>query len=312
MLEVLFAVLLIVPSGMRMHGASAYPAGALLVGVEPHHNLLAIDSEPAPVIRGWTLTSTEMRPSRHANQGVTTVSSAVGRKVVTRGDGDIAPSLRQSGWTHVGDPDAYDAYIIDAYQGRNVSPAAKLFVITTPAGRQVQFVHLLGPGELFNNSFAAVSPDGHWLVSGEWGVVLRLLVFAMPMLSSAIKSANLPLHSTIVLSHPMRNVQGCAFSTETTLICSTNDPAHDLYPLSRQIISLTLDRALDGRSIVGKPDVLGSVSGTGSCPGDAETEGIDVGGGRLRLAVVQPRSCRAMTRLFTYRSAPSPTRVGTA
>jgi hypothetical protein len=235
---------------------------------------------------------------------VTTTTSATGSvTVLTRGDADIPPALFHDGWTHVGDPDSHLGYVVDAYQARP-GALSKLFVVTAPNGRTVHLIHPLVAGELFNNSFVAVSPDGHWLVSAEWNVIRRLLVFRLPALGPAMGSATLPMQSTIELSRPLRNVQGCDFNGTTALVCSTNDPDQGLFPVSRQLISIRLPRRLDGQPLIGQVDLIGEVPRPTSCTGNGETEGLDVTAGTLRVAVVEPAPCRTSTRLYTYTATP--------
>jgi hypothetical protein len=153
-----------------------------------------------------------------------------------------------------------------------------------------------------NNSFAAVAPNGRWFVSGDWGTMTRFLVFAMPHPSANAPASNqpLPLASTIALTHPVRNVQGCAFTSATTLICSTNDAGTDLYPVPRQLLTVQLTRPLDGRRVAGKPHLLGEVPAQTLGAGPAgEVEGIDVHGDRMVIAVNAPFG--AGTQLFVYR-----------
>src|SRR5262249_58602815 len=92
------------------------------------------------------------------------------------------------GWVHIGDPGSWGGYVFDAYQGRG-DIGSKLYEVITPAGVEYDYDHpldaTLEPPESFNNSFAAVSPDGQWMVSGAWGVTSRLLVFPAPLFNPA-------------------------------------------------------------------------------------------------------------------------------
>jgi hypothetical protein len=63
----------------------------------------------------------------------------------------IPASLAAEGWTHIGDPDSADGYIIDAYQGSS-SGNTKMYLLTTPSGSTYQYTHTLAPGELYNGS----------------------------------------------------------------------------------------------------------------------------------------------------------------
>ena len=183
--------------------------------------------------------------------------------------------------------------MLDAYQS-DLEVHAKLFTLTSPTGVVTRYRHRLVPGEMANNSFTAISPDGRWFVAGEWGTVSRLLVFAMP--TGPVR--DLPLAATIRLAHPMRDVQGCAFDTAMTLICSTNDPGRDLYRTPRQLITVTLARPLDGGTVVGSPSLLGPVPKQAACPQVGETEGIDVTGNRMTVIVTA--RCAHISELFTF------------
>jgi hypothetical protein len=152
-----------------------------------------------------------------------------------------------------------------------------------------------------NNSFAAVAPGGRWFVSGEWNTMTRLLVFATPHATAGTSRGDhlLPLATAIALTHPVRNVQGCAFTSSTTMICSTNDPGTDLYPVARQLLTVQLARPLDGRPVTGTPRLLGAVPSQTLCLGPAgEVEGIDVHGNRMVVAVNS--DCGPSSQLFTY------------
>jgi hypothetical protein len=61
----------------------------------------------------------------------------------------IPASLAAEGWTHIGDPDSADGYIIDAYQGSS-NGNTKMYLLTTPSGSTYQ--HTLAPGELYYGS----------------------------------------------------------------------------------------------------------------------------------------------------------------
>jgi hypothetical protein len=249
----------------------------------------------------WSLRSAAAVASAHADQGVAVLLHPGARStVVTRGRADIPAALRAAGWVHIGDPGASGGYLIDAYQGRS-GAGTKMFAITAPSGRRSLLIHRLEVGELYNNSFAAVSPDGHWLVSGEWGLMQRLLVFRLPPLSAHMRASYaLPLVTTVTLSHPMRNVQGCAFDTAVTLVCATNDPSTDLYPHSRQLLDVSLPRAVDGTPVFAVPSYLAAVPELSQCSGGGETEGIDITQAVLRVMIVEPGACRAWSAEYTY------------
>lgn len=255
-----------------------------------------------PPVVGWALQSWRAVPSAFANQGVATVLAAGGsERVLTRGAGSVPAGYRSAGWVHIGDPDSHAGYVLDAYQGIP-GTAHKMFALTFANGSRRTYVHRLVAGEAYNNSFAAISPDGQWFVAGEWSAIRRLLVFAMPVLNHHAPDLgqNLPLATTVTLDRPMRYVQGCAFDTPVQLVCSTNDPSTTLYPLSRQLLLVRLARPLDGRPDTATTAVLGQVPQRSACPGPGETEGLDITGARLLLTVVEPRPCSSKTVIFTY------------
>jgi hypothetical protein len=254
----------------------------------------------AGVAGPWMLSNSKTVASGTANQGLTTVVRGGRSVTVTRGSASVADDLAAQGWNHVGDPGSYGGAVLDAYQtSRHIG--AKLFTLTTATGVRSDYLHRLVPGEMSNNSFTAVAPGGRWFVSGEWGQMTRLLVFAMPQPAPAAPTTTqqLPLAATISLTHPVRNVQGCAFTSATALVCSTNDPGTDLYPVPRQLLTIGLARPLDGSPETGTPRFLGAVPAQTVCAGPAgEVEGLDVYGNRLVVAVNAP--CAASTELFTY------------
>jgi hypothetical protein len=249
------------------------------------------------VLSGWTTRSAD-----YTDQGLTTVTSpGGGTRIVTRGDDSIPPVLAAAGWQHVGDPDSYRGYILDAYQS-DPTGGSKLYTLTAPDGTRHLYVHRLAPGEMYNNSFTAIAPGGRWFVSGEWGTMRRLLVFAMPSLPPAgSRIQPLPLAGVISLDRPVRNVQGCAFASATELVCATNDRSDDLFGVAQQLLRVQLPRPLDGRPLTASVQLLGTVPGVSACQGTAEVEGIDIHGRRMTVSVVS--ACIARTTLYTFHRA---------
>lgn len=247
-------------------------------------------------LQGW-VTAAEDR----TDQGLATVTTASGRaRVVTRGDDSIPPALRAAGWRHIGDPDAAGGWLLDAYQG-SPSATAKLYVLTAPDGRRYLLRHPLLPGEQYNNSFAAIAPDRHWFLSGEWGTMRRLLAFPLPTpaaLSRTGGASTLLAAGAVTLDRPVRDVQGCAFSSATSLVCSTNDPGRDLFPVPRQLLGVRLAHPIDGRPVSATVSLLGAVPTVDACGRPQEVEGIDVHGARMLVAVVS--GCRSTTTTFRY------------
>lgn len=250
-------------------------------------------SSPPPVTDSWVKTGTS-----HVNSvtGAEGLASRPDGSLLHRGLGSIPLRVRKQGWKHIGDPDIAGGDIFDAYQGA-ASRNAKMFAVTTAAGQRLEYVHRLDPGELFNNSFDTVSPDGQWLVAGEFGAQRRLLVFPAPLLNQATPPGGgaLPQAAPIALSTTVRNVQGCDFVTATELICSTNDAAKDVF-------RVVLPRPLDGRAVAGRVTTVFQIPRVSHCPGKFEAEGLDFNPATqvLRVEIVLPGVCKGVTDVIAY------------
>jgi hypothetical protein len=245
----------------------------------------------------WELVDRRYRFKKFAGQGLTTVVVGGRPTVVYRGSWSIPRALRNRGWVHIGDPGSWGGYVIDAYQGRHGS-RSKLYQVITPAADRYDYEHpldaTLHPPESYNNSFAAVSPDARWMVSGEWGVRARLLVFPTPLLNPAspFNGGVLGLAGTIELDKPVRNVQGAVFIDERTLLCVTDEPDREaslsLRPVPCQLLAVTLE------DLLGTPSTAASVECVGALPtprcgfGAPEVEGVDYqpATGDLRVDIV--------------------------
>ena len=260
---------------------------------------------PSARLGRWVLKDRFLVLAQLADQGLATLSRpGKPTMIVFRGGLSVPASLRQQGWVHVGDPGAWHGYLFDAYQA---APDAgeKMFQVTTPAGAVHRFVHPLAPGEEYNNSFAAVSPDGQWLVSGEWGQMRRLLVFATPLVNPASTGLekDLPMTTTIGLDHPVRDVQGCTFVSDLEILCATSDPGRDLWPTPDQLLRVTLPHRLDGRPVTARVASLGQLPLLSQCSGTYEVEGIDYDQIRstLRVEVRPPGQCGLSIAVYEYR-----------
>jgi hypothetical protein len=249
----------------------------------------------------WALTGWRSIPAGHSDQGLATLALPNGReRVVSRGNADVSAAMRSRGWWHIGDPGSRSGHLVDVYQG-TPPMRAKLFVVTAPNGHRTEWLHRLIRGEMINNSFAAVTMSGRWLLSGEWGTMHRLLEFPMPVLKPAARLGHdLPLVATIHLTRTVRNVQGCSFASAIQLVCSTNDTSDELYGVAHELIAINLTHPPDGRPQVGVPVLLGALPQVSRC-GAAETEGIDVHGNRMLVVAHETGLCNDRTLLFTYR-----------
>jgi hypothetical protein len=243
-------------------------------------------------------------------EGLATVTEAEQPTIDLRGSLSIPAGLVALGWTHIGDPGSWRGDVFDAYQAGRATRVsdAKMFRVTAASGQVTDYVHRLVPVEAVNNSFAAISPDGQWLVSGEWHTERRLLVFPTPLVNPeapASHAGDLPLAATISLDRPVRDVQGCAFTSPTVLLCSSDDPGTDLWPTDHQLLEVRLPHALDGSATTATVTSLGRLPEQSICPGTFEPEGIDYEArtGELRVEVNPPAPCDLTTTVYDYRRA---------
>lgn len=257
----------------------------------PPPDLTATSSQLGP----WHLVGHQTAFGPAADQGVATVAG----HVVYRGNLDVTQAEEAQGWDHLGDPDGSGGSIVDAFQG---PPGAtdKMFLLTAPDGATQQFVHPLAPGELANNSFAAISPDGRYLVSGEWYTEQRLLVLPSPTGPAATDP--LPLVADIDLDRPAFDVQGCDFVTATRLLCVSDDPGTALWPTPFPLLQVDLAAPLSGRTVDAHVTDLGGLPTVSRCPGVFEPEGIDYDTATrvLRVEVDPPASCSVATTVYDY------------
>lgn len=267
----------------------------------------AVVSLAAPTPAGaadiWTETGSDRADPLTESQGLTSVEVPAGSPNHYTGIGTIPLGVSSRGWNHVGDPDAsYDGYSIEPYQ--RDSGNSKMFRVRAPGGAWSEYVHTLAAGEAPNNSWVAISPDGQWMLSGEWGTMTRLLVFPTPGVNpSTSPSANLPQVSAVRLDHAVRDVQGCDFSGPTTLLCSSDDPEGSLFGLTKPLLQIDLSAAPNGTSDVsGHVTALRRLPLRSSCSGGFEVEGIDYDrrSGTLRVIVISPGFC-VLTDSKTYK-----------
>jgi hypothetical protein len=248
----------------------------------------------------WAQTGTTYTDTLGGGQGLATRADG---SLLYRGLASIPLDLRIKGWNHIGDPDIARGYVFDAYQGPDTA-TSKMFAVTTPAGKRYEYVHQLNPGEKLNNSFATVSPDGQWLVSGEWGEQTRLQVFPAPLLNPATPQAGGDLKETwqITLDKPVRDIQGCDFLTDTRLLCASNDATGTLFPEIRPLLQVDLPRKPDGQPVTGSVKSLFALPQRSVCTGTFETEGVDYDAGRgtLRVEMIPPGVCAVTTAVHSY------------
>jgi hypothetical protein len=257
---------------------------------------------PAQAADTWTEVGSDRADPLTESQGLTSVEVPANSPNRYTGIGTIPGSVSSRGWNHVGDPDAsYNGYYIEPYQAD--SGTAKMFRVQAPGGTWSEYVHTLGPGEALNNSFAAITPGGQWMVSGEWGTMTRLLVHPTPGVNSSTSpSANLPWTSSIRLDHAVRDVQGCDFLNATTLLCASDDPAGTLFGMTKPLLQIDLSAEPGSSDVTGHVTALRRLPLRSSCSGEFETEGIDYDRrtGTLRVIVLSPGFC-VLTDSKTYK-----------
>ena len=256
----------------------------------------------APV---WTETGSSLQSTLTAGEGVTTVHPADGGDTVLyRGIGSIPLSVLAQDWTHIGDPDSADGYVIDPYQSGAGNPTSKMFRVTTPSGAAYEYTHTLVAGELYNNSFDAISPDTQWMVAGEWGTMSHLQIYPTPLLNPATGATGgtLDLSGLIQLDHPVNDIQGCDFTSPTQLVCASDDSSQTLFPDAKPLLEIDLSGPLTGADTTGQVTDIGAIPQSSICSGTFEDEGVDYDTttGVLRLEMIQPSVCGAVTTVYTY------------
>ncbi len=261
---------------------------------------LGVGTASAAGAPSWKETGTAYTDTLGGGQGL---ASRADGSLLYRGLASIPLDLRVKGWNHIGDPDIAGGYVFDAYQGPDTA-TSKMFAVTTPAKKRYEYVHRLSPGEKLNNSFATVSPDGQWLVSGEWGDQNRLQVFPAPLLNPATPptGGDLSEAGQITLDKPVRDIQGCDFVTQTRLVCASNDATGTLFPEIRPLLQVDLPHKLDGQAVTGSVRSLFALPQRSVCTGAFEAEGVDhdANSGTLRVEMIPPGVCAVATAVYSY------------
>ena len=182
-----------------------------------------------------------------------------------------------------------------------------MFRVTTPGGAKYEYVHTLVPGELYNNSFDAISPDTQWMVAGEWQAMSHLQIYPAPRLNASTSptGGTLSLAGYIQLDHAVNDVQGCDFVTATELICASDDSSQTLFSNVKPLLEIELAAPLSGASQAGHVIDLGSIPEQSVCSGTFEAEGVDydTATGVLRVEMIPPGVCAVATTVYEYRAA---------
>ena len=289
-------------------------SSAVLLGPDFGAQAPAAAGAPGPVmplsqrgVAGWIAGRSYDESTLHAGEGVATVSPPHRRPYeLYRGLQSIPSKLKAQGWAHIGDPDSVDGYILDAYQGPS-SGNSKMFLVTTPSGKSVEYVHTLVPGELYNNSFVAIAPDAQWMVAGEWGTMSHLQIYPTPLLNHNTRhhGGSLQLAGYIRLDHKLNDIQGCAFVTPVMVICASDDDSRTLFANEKPLVEVDLSKSLHGIDVKGHVVDLGSIPQRSSCSGTFEAEGVDFDSSThiLRVEIIQPGSCILKTTIYEYHPA---------
>ena len=302
-----FAVPLAVCAALGL--ATAIPAASAEAATTvPTATAAATTHATANTISGWTETTSYLEGTLGAGEGLATVDPPGGTPyVLYRGVTSIPLSLDIAGWTHIGDPDSIDGYIFDNYQNSSSSSNEKLYVVTTPSGATYQYVHTLVSGELYNNSFDAISPDMQWMISGEWGTMSHLQIYPTPLLNpeTSATGGSLDLSGYIQLDHQVNDIQGCDFITSTKLICASDDSSETLFSNDKPLLEVDLSAPLSNGDVTGHVVDLGSIPQSSICSGTYEAEGVDYdpSTGILRVEIIQPSVCEVVTSVYEYKQS---------
>lgn len=257
----------------------------MIAGLAP-----AIAQAAAPVGPWNPIGSDRARPLDES-QGLASIVRPNGTTFRYTGIGTIPASVSSRGWNHVGDPGTAHGWYVEPYQRDD--RGAKLFRVQAPNGTWSEYQHALESWEANNNSFSAVSPDGRWMVAGEWGTMDRLLVHPMPGIAFTNPAQNLPYAFAIRLNKPVRDIQGCDFTSPTQLLCASDDPAGTLFGITKPLLQVDLASALSGSEVPAQVTALGKLPLESGCGGNFEVEGIDYDerDGTLRVIVLSPSIC---------------------
>jgi hypothetical protein len=256
-------------------------------------------------IAGWTAVGSYVQSTLSAGEGLATVSPPHHKAYeLYRGIASISSDLKAQGWAHIGDPDSVHGYVFDAYQGPS-SGSSKMFLVTNPSGKSFEYRHTIVRGELYNNSFDAISTDAQWLVAGEWGTMSHLQIYPTPLLNheTPIGGGSLRLTGYIKLDHKVNDIQGCDFVTPVRLICASDDDSRILFPNEKPLLEVDLLTSIHGANVKGHVVDLGSIPQKSSCSGTFEAEGVDFdrSTGILRVEIIQPGSCILKTTVYEYK-----------
>jgi hypothetical protein len=284
--------------------------GVLVVAVAATLTALSTTQADAAQSTGWRVVGQTTVSDSVGGEGVATVRVPGEPLLIHYTNSTTIPTaIAAQGWGHIGDPDSLHGYVFDPYQQVVTTPTEKMFLVTTPTGQQYEYTHTMTDDEqaVNANAYAAVSPDGQWLVSGELAPVTRLLVFPTPLLNPATPrtGGTVAVASRILLDHMVRNLQGCDFVSATSLICASDDSANDIYPTSKPLLRIDLAHRLNGHDVTAHVTSLGQIPLSSTCVGAYTVEGDDYDAttGDLRVEVVPPSPCNTDVTVYALRHA---------
>jgi hypothetical protein len=264
-------------------------------------------ASPAFHLTGWVSIGSYDENTLDAGEGVATVSDSHHRsQELYRGLSSVSNTMKAQGWAHIGDPDSTHGFVFDAYQGPSTGHS-KMFLVTNRSGKTFEYLHTLVPGELYNNSFVAVSPNTQWMVAGEWNTMNHLQIYPTPHLNPTTSpdGGSLRLAGYIKLDHEVNDVQGCDFVTPARLICASDDDSKSLFANEKPLVQIDLSGQLHRGNVEGHVIDLGSIPQESSCSGTFEAEGVDFdpAHGILRVEMIQPANCILKTTIYEFRQA---------
>ncbi|MGH3657775.1 MAG: hypothetical protein ACRDUA_14060, partial [Micromonosporaceae bacterium] len=237
-------------------------------------SVLAANASVTTATDWETIGSDRARPYDEG-QGLATIVRDSGAEIRYTGFATIPAEVYSRGWDHVGDPDSVAGWYVEPYQ--RADGGRKMFRAQAPGGAWTEYAHTLPSWEARENSFVAIAPAGPWMLAGEWGTMDRILGYPTPGLHPAASpGADLPYAFSVRLDRPVRDVQGCDFFSPTVLYCSSNDPAGELYGITKPLLRVDLQRPLDGSDVSGQVTAVRQLPLSSGCSGEFETEGIDL------------------------------------
>jgi hypothetical protein len=248
-------------------------------------------AQAATPVGPWNPIGSDNARALDESQGLASILRGSTATFRYTGISTIPAGVSSRGWNHVGDPGTALGYYVEPYQRDD--RGAKLFRVQAPDGTWTEYQHALESWEANNNSFSAVSPDGRWMVTGEWGTMDRLLVHPMPGIAFTTPGVNLPYAFAIRLAHPVRDVQGCDFTSSLQLLCASDDPDGTLFGVRKPLLQVDLASALSGSDVSAQVTALGALPQESGCGGNFEVEGIDFDerDATLRVIVMSPSIC---------------------